>query len=74
MYDEALDLLTCAAWDGDLQAAKTARSTLATLLRIQNIPSAKKGGVGGDALRPEAKVCKADEIDSYESLVRSTGY
>ncbi|CAM9179699.1 unnamed protein product [Scytosiphon promiscuus] len=81
VYDEALDILTCTAWDGDLQEAKSARSGLAKLLGVNNVPAPKKaaGSSGGgetDAAAPGGggKPRKADELESYESLVRTMGY
>lgn len=75
MYDEALDILTCTAWDGDLQEAKTARSSLAKLLEI-SVPAVKKAGAGGGDAIPaaEGQASKPDEMESYESLVRTVGY
>lgn len=68
-----LDLLTGAAWDGDLQAAKVSRSALATLLNV-SVPAAKNTGASGSRTPGEGRPRKADELESYESLVRSTGY
>lgn len=74
VYDEALDILTCTTWDGDLQAAKTARSTLAKLVNV-DVPSAKKAtGVEGNTTPGREKPRKVDEMESYESLVRTVGY
>lgn len=81
VYDEALDMLTCTAWDGDLQAAKSARSALAKLLGVNNVPAPKKAaGSGGDGETNATTQGgggtprKADELESYESLVRTMGY
>lgn len=78
MYDEALDILTCTAWDGDLQEAKTARSSLAQLLGVSVPAPPKKAGVGGggggDATPAVGQARKPDEMESYESLVRTVGY
>ncbi|CAN0255241.1 unnamed protein product, partial [Hapterophycus canaliculatus] len=50
VYDEALDILTCTAWDGDLHTAKSARSALANLLGVNNVPAPKKAaGSRGDS-------------------------
>ena len=74
MYDEALDILTCTAWDGDLQAAKTARSTLAKLVNV-DVPSASKAaGAEGKTTPGREQPRKVDEMESYESLVRTVGY
>lgn len=76
VYDEALDILTCTAWDGDLQEAKTARSALAKLLGV-SVPAPKKvreGEGGGDAAQVDGRARKPDEMESYESLVRTVGY
>ncbi|CAB1111562.1 unnamed protein product [Ectocarpus sp. CCAP 1310/34] len=78
VYEEALDILTCTAWDGDLQTAKDARSALAQLLGV-SVPTAaanKKAGAGtGDAAaKGGGNPRKADEMESYESLVRTVGY
>lgn len=63
-----LDLLTCSEWDSDLRAAKEARSGIAGLLGLSVPTSGVSAATGiGDAK-------KADELESYESLVRSTGY
>lgn len=75
MYDEALDILTCTAWDGDLQEAKTARSSLAKLLGVSVPAPEKSGSGGGDATTPaDGQARKPDEMESYESLVRTVGY
>lgn len=82
VYDEALDVLTCTAWDGDLQEAKTARSALAKLLGV-SVPAppptkaeAGAGGAGGGDATPAGggQARKPDEMESYESLVRTVGY
>ena len=74
VYDEALDILTCTAWDGDLQDAKTARSTLAKLVKV-DVPSAKKVvEVEVNTTHGREKPRKVDEMESYESLVRTVGY
>lgn len=78
MYEEALDILTCTAWDGDLQTAKAARSALAQLLGVSVPISAankKAGADTGDAAADGGgNPRKADEMESYESLVRTVGY
>lgn len=76
MYDEALGVLTCTAWDGDLQEAKAARSALAKLLGV-SVPAAKNAAAEGVDAAPPAdggQLRKPDEMESYESLVRTVGY
>lgn len=73
MYDEALDILTCTAWDGDLQEAKNQRSALAKLLGV-SVPAAKKERPGAFSAHADVKARKPDEMESYESLVRTVGY
>eukprot|EP00752_Nemacystus_decipiens_P005667 g5128.t1 len=76
VYEEALDILTCTAWDGDLQDAKSARSSLAKLLAV-SVPApptkaGHTGGSGGESGQGQAR--EPDEMESYESLVRTVGY
>lgn len=76
VYDETLDLLTSTAWDGNLEDAKATRSTLATLLNVKvpaaGVPGGKNGSGRGENEKQTPR--KADEMESYESLVRSSGY
>lgn len=73
MCDEALDVLTCTAWDGDLQEAKTQRSALAKLLGV-SVPAPKKAGTEAVSTGTDGKARRPDEMESYESLVRTVGY
>ena len=78
VYDEVLDLLTCTEWDGDIHAARAARSELSEMLGV-SVPAVGSSNAGaGDGAtsssRVEEKPRKVDELESYKSLVRSTGY
>jgi hypothetical protein len=66
--EAAQDLLVTITWDGSLAESRTNRSSLCNLLGLQMNVRA----VNPNARKVEEK--PKDELDSYESLVRSAGY
>ena len=59
LYPGIPTILTCTAWDGDLQAAKTQRSALAKLLEVA-VPAPKKAAAEADGTRGDGKPRKPD--------------
>ena len=71
--EKAQEILTTTPWDGPMPRAREQRLLLCTLLdlKVQIRAPSEEGTSGGAAKR--VKQTK-DELDSYESLVRSAGY
>ena len=83
--DAASDLLTATAWDGSVAAARAARQRLCDIMELKMQTKAATGAVGDDSDRAAGAVgrtrggkgpaaARADELDSYEALVREAGY
>lgn len=81
--DSAVTLLTTSRWDGPTSEARTLRQTLCDTLQLQmkkkeaNKEAAGEAGEGkggGKGLKKGGGAGKADELDSYEYLVREAGY
>ena len=72
-------MLTCTEWDAALEAAKAARTPVAGLLGVR-VPAA--GGVSGAGMGDgtaahgagEKTTRRPDELESYKSLVKTTGF
>jgi len=69
LLDAACEVLTCTVWDGELEAARANRAKLCDLLGV--ILSIKTKAEGSTR---NLKEKKADELDSYDALVRDAGY
>lgn len=74
--DRVSDLLASTAWDGaNLADARARRLELCELMGLKMTVKAPAAGAGAGGARAAAKQRpKADELDSYEALVREAGY
>lgn len=71
IYEDALEILTCTPWDSGIKTAKEARAKLGSLLNVQ-LPAAVNATDTGSRGRVAPR--RADEMESYENLVRTAGY
>lgn len=69
--EKAQDILASTSWDGPMGQAREQRLSLCTLLDLKiQIKTPSEAAVGAKKVVKQAK----DELDSYESLVRTAGY
>jgi hypothetical protein len=68
LCDRVSEMLSAVAWDGELEEIKPSQLELAALLEIE-LPAPKKAGE-----RKQSTKSKADELESYQFLVRDAGY
>ncbi len=74
VYEELLEELTLVVWDAPLDKTADKRNKIAAMFGIERLPKSKKNATKNMPGNGKAPVAIVDDMASYSSLVRDTGY